>query len=72
MASLRLSIPDPLYVAYERLMLKRGKTVDVGCREFLATLLIKDEGERVDAQGRLTMGLPPTPHLTKLIAQTYP
>ena len=72
MASLRLSISDRLYVAYERLMLERGKTAEVGCREFLATLLIKDDGERLDAQTRLTMGLPPTPHHTELITQTYP
>lgn len=72
MANLQLSIPDHLFAAYERLMQERGKTVEDGCREYLATLLIEDDGVRLDAQARLSMGLPPTPQVTELIAQTYP
>ena len=53
-------------------MQERGKTVEDDCREYLATLLIEDDGVRLHAQNRLSMGLPPTPQVAELIEQTYP
>jgi hypothetical protein len=72
MASLSLSIPDTLFIAYKQLMRSRGKTVEDGCREYLATLLISDEHGRKDAQFRLMSGLPPSSQTTNLISQSYP
>jgi hypothetical protein len=72
MATLRLSIPDKLFDRYEQLMRSRDKSVEYGCREYLATLMIPDERGRQDAQFRIMSGLPPTSQLIDLISQTYP
>lgn len=72
MANLKLPIPDGLFDRFERLMQDRGKTVELGCREYLATLLISDEFKQKEAQILLLNGLPLTPEVNELISQTFP
>lgn len=71
MATLRLSLPDKLFDRFEQLMQSRGKTVELGCREYLATLLICGELKQKEAQNRLLNELPLTPELNELISQTF-
>ena len=52
MASLHLAFESALFDACEALMLKHGKTVEQGIRDFLATLLLPNETARKEANRR--------------------
>ncbi len=72
MAYLHLTVEDSLFDGYEKLLKKRGKSVEQGLREFLATLLLPTDEQREEAQYRLINSLPLSHETLETVQQTYP